>query len=114
MSGARTIIAVVVGSLFLTGCGEKETIEQYAKSPIGCEVRPAEWYADKVKTKLGQDELRKQIRSYKMRAEYHGRQTDFASLTAAEKSEQVNKTLHCLREIMWASETLQKAGLPVE
>ena len=107
-------IAVVVGSLFLLGCGEKETIEQYAKSPVGCETRPAQWYTEKITTTPGQDELRNQIRSYQIRAEYHGKQIDFASLTTAEKSEQVNKSLQCLREVMWASEALQKAGLPVK
>jgi hypothetical protein len=101
--------------LSLIGCGEKvETIEQYAKNPVGCESRPAQWYEELVSTKAGQDHLRRQIQSYQLRAEYHGRQSDFSSLSAAEKSEQVNKAIQCLREVKWASETLLKVGLPIK
>jgi hypothetical protein len=113
----RVQAGVALTLLLAVGCGQQqsappeETMEQYAKNPVGCEPKRPEWYTEQVQTKEGQDELRRRIKSYTMRGDYHGRQMRFTSLSEADKVKQAGTAVTCYTEVKWALETLAKAGL---
>ncbi len=113
----RLLIAFALISQF-TACSPNEppmqTEEQYAKSPDGCEAFPAEWYGDEGKTPEGQKRLRRLLKTYEMRSDYHGRQAKFISIGETEKREHVHRAITCLREAQWAAETLAKAGVSLK
>ena len=101
---------VIISVVACSGPPE-ETIEQYAKNPIGCDSQSAQWYAERVATPSGQAELKKRAKTFEMRADYHSAQIDFVSISQTERSEHVRKTISCLREFQWSVETLAKAGI---
>lgn len=83
----------------------------YAKNPDGpCEKHPAEFYADKAKTKAGIEELIILSCQYGVRGDYHGREA-MQSAGVDQRKAHLDTHIACLSEKLNALKALEKAGV---
>ncbi len=82
-----------------------------AKNTDGpCEKHPAEFYADKAKTKAGIEELIMLSCQYRVRGNYHGREATQGAGVDQRKAH-LDTAIACLSEGVYALKTLEKVGV---